>query len=442
MVLRRVKSSLAFLMLALAVDVGWPTEGSGQLRVRIEEGTLSPVPIAVSPLFGADTDTSDLGGRISQVASADLDRSGLFTTINPAAYIQAPEALQERPRFADWRQINAEVLVAGKVERLSGGQIAVEVRIWDVFGGAYMDGARFVAPEALWRRIAHKMADKIYERLTGERGYFDSRIVYVSETGPKVQRVKRLAVMDQDGANHRFLTNGNELVLTPQVDRASDRVAYLAYRGIPPQVYIHQLNNGRESLLGSFEGMTFSPRFSPDGRSLALTLATGGNSDLYIYDLASRSQRQITNHPAIDTSPSFSPDGRQIVFNSDRGGRPLLYVMNTDGGPAKRISFGEGQYGSPAWSPRGDLIAFTVLKNNAFHIGVMEPDGSNERLLTRSYLDDGPRWSPNGRVIIFSRTDPQNDRTRLFTIDITGYNLREVPTPLDASDPDWTALIP
>jgi TolB protein len=299
--------------------------------------------------------------------------------------------------------------------------------------------------------VAHKIADAVYERITGESGYFDTRIVYVAESGAATDRVKRLAIMDQDGANHAFLSDGGDLVLTPRLHPNGQSLAYMRYAGRVPQIYrrdlpggIHQpdLAGSADQPFGQFAGMTFAPSFAPDGRWLALSMAADGNSDIHLLDLASGAQRRLTNHPAIDTSPSFSPDGSRLVFNSDRAGTPQLYVMGADGSDVRRISFGAGHYGSPTWSPRGDLIAFTKIKGGLFHIGVMRPDGSDERLLTRSTLDEGPTWAPNGRVILFSRKDYQSDRTRLFSIAATGYNVRELPTPLDASDPDWSRLIP
>ena len=311
-----------------------------------------------------------------------------------------------------------------------------------MFAGVQMRGLRFATATDNWRRVAHQIADAVYQRMTGEGGYFDTRIVYISESGPATDRVKRLAIMDQDGANHRFLTDGADLVLTPRFhpDAKRDRLHDLPQ---PGAAGLRARSRERApAKLGDFAGMTFAPHFSPDGRLIAMSLAEGGNSDIYSLNLETREQRRLTNHPAIDTSPSFAPDGRRLVFNSDRAGTPQLYTMNADGSGVQRISFGAGRYGSPAWSPRGDLIAFTKIVGGLFHIGVMRPDGSDERLLTQSTLDEGPTWSPNGRVILFSREDYRTDHSRLFSIDMTGYNEREVPTPLDASDPDWSNLVP
>ncbi len=432
---------LPFLWLVVALGLARPA--GAVLELDITEGVVEPLPIAISEFAGDTAIAQQRGREIADVISADLERSGLFRPIDRRAFIQSPDQLRTLPRFADWRVINAEALVTGVV---TGGEpgstLDVEFRLWDVFAGVQMRGLRFATTADNWRRVAHQIADSIYERITGEAPYFDTQIVYVAETGPETNRVKRLAIMDQDGANHRFLTDGSDLVLTPRFHPVPDRIAYMAYRGPVPQVHIMDVAGGPGSRLGGFAGMTFAPRFSPDGRQIALSMSEGGNSDIYLLDLVTGQQRRLTSHTSIDTSPSFSPDGSQIVFNSDRAGSPQLYVMNADGSNQRRISFGTGNYGSPAWSPRGDLMAFSKITGGFFHIGVLRPDGSDERLLTRSTLDEGPAWSPNGRVILFSRKDYGTDRTRLFTIDVTGYNERELPTPVDASDPDWSNLLP
>lgn len=435
---RGILGSAAALGLTLAAP-----PALAQLRVDITRGRVDPVPIAVSPFAGTSPIERERGSEIAGVIAADLASSGLFEVIDRAAYIQSPDELRGPPRFADWRQINAQALVSGAVQAAPGGQISVDFQLWEVFAGQSLQGLRFPnVPEASWRRIAHKIADVIYERLTGESGYFDTRVVYVAESGPGTRRIKRIAVMDQDGANHRYLTDGSYLALTPQIAPDGRRVAYMAFRGGPPRIFVKEIDTGREGTLGDFQGMSFAPRFSPDGGTLLLSLAQNGNTDIYSWDIATRRSSRLTSGDAIDTSPSFSPDGSRIVFNSDRGGKPQLYVMGRGGGNGQRISFGEGRYGSPTWSPRGDFIAFTVIKGGLFHIGVMRPDGSDERLITRSYLDESPTWAPNGRVIMFCRQDRGSDRTRLFTIDLSGYNEREVATPTDASDPDWSPPIP
>jgi TolB protein len=413
-----------------------------QVRLDITRGVVEPIPIAISPFAGDDAVLRDTGLAVAELVTANLERSGHFRVIDRRAYIQDPEALREVPRFAEWRPINAQALVTGVVSRPAGDRVAIEFRLWDVFSGSQMRGMRYEARPDGWRRTGHQISDVIYERITGERGYFDTKIAYVSQTGPKTRRVKRLAIMDQDGHDHRFLTDGGDLVLTPQIAPDGRRIAYFVLRTPNPRIMLMDLASGRSSELGSFPGMSFTPRFSPDGSSLLLTVAEGGKSDIFAFDPAARRTTQLTRTGAIDTSPSFSPDGARIVFNSDRGGSPHLYTMSRDGSNVQRISYERGQYGSPAWSPRGDMIAFTRISGGFFHIGVMEPSGANERLITRSAFDESPAWAPNGRLIIFTREDPQRDRTRLFTIDATGHNLREVQTPLDASDPAWSGLLP
>jgi TolB protein len=303
----------------------------------------------------------------------------------------------------------------------------------------------YTTTSANWRRIAHIISDEIYKRLTGEDGYFDSRIVYVAESGSVMARVKRLAIMDQDGANSRYLTDGASLVLTPRFSPTRQMITYMSYEGGTPRVYLYDLNTGRRNVLGDFPGMTFAPRFVPDGNRLVMSLATNGNSDIYTYDLSSRQKRRLTDNSGIDTAPSFSPDARQIVFESDRGGTQQLYVMDANGGPAQRITFGQGRYGNPVWSPRGDLIAFTRIYQGKFYIGVIRPDGSGERLITNAYHVEGPSWSPNGRVLTYFKEKPVGSngdqrQARVYTIDITGYNERMLATPQDGSDPAWSPL--
>jgi TolB protein len=434
-------------LLAALFSLFLSPQASAQLEIDITQGIVEPLPIAVSELYGSTPEAAQLGRDIADVVSADLASSGLLRPIDRRAFIQSPEELQNLPRFADWRQINAEALVTGTVIAGDGAnELTVEFRLWDVIAASRMGGLSFNANADQWRRVAHRIADAVYQRITGEDGYFDSQIVYVSETGPALDRVKRIAVMDQDGANHRFLTDGSDLVITPRFDPKGTSIAYMAYRSRVPQIYQRNLLTNAEQPIGDFPGMTFAPKFSPDGSRLAMSLATNGNTDLYVIDLQdgrpAGERRRLTTSQSIDTSPSFSPDGRELVFNSDRAGSPQLYTMSANGGEPRRISFGGGNYGSPAWSPRGDLIAFTKIKGGLFHIGIMKTDGSDERLLTRSALDEAPTWSPNGRVILFSRKNYGTNRIRLFSIDVTGYNERELPTPLDASDPDWSILIP
>lgn len=417
-----------------------------ELRIDITRGVLEPLPIAITTFVGTG-EAAQIGTDLAGVISANLERSGLFRPIDPRAFIEKPEAIRLRPRFGDWRQINAQALVTGSVKLEPDGQVKVTFRLWDVVAEQQMVGVIYRTPRSNWRRVAHKSSDAIYERLTGEKGYFDTRIVYIAESGPPNRRIKRLAIMDQDGANHHFLTDGSTLVLTPRFSPTAQEITYLSYFYDQPRVYIYNIDTGQQEVLGNFPGMTFAPRFSPDGNLVIMSLAIEGNSDIYTMDLRTRQVKRLTDHPGIDTSPSYASDGTGIAFNSDRGGSPQIYVMDTDGANVRRLSFGEGRYATPVWSPRGDLIAFTKQHKKRFYIGVMRPDGSGERLLTESFLDEGPTWAPNGRVLMFFRQTPSDPSgrggtTQLVSIDLTGYNERLVVTPMDASDPAWSPLIP
>ncbi|MBE9557227.1 MAG: Tol-Pal system protein TolB [Proteobacteria bacterium] len=431
---------VAALLLAVSATVA-----RAELRIDITRGNVDPMPVAVTDFYSADARSAAIGRELSEVIAADLERSGLFAPIDKRAFIQSNESLLARPRFSDWRVINSQALVSGSVSYEQDGRLKFEFRLWDVFAETQMTGFAYRTPRDNWRRVAHIIADAIYKRITGEEGYFDSRIVYVAETGPHTMRIKRLAIMDQDGANHKYLTDGSALVLTPRFSPTRQEITYLSYFNDTPRVYLFDINTGRQEMLGAFKGMTFAPRFSPDGNSVIMSYALNGDSDIWSMDLRTRRARQITRHPAIDTSPSYSPDGRQITFNSDRGGRPQLYVMEADGSNVRRISFGQGSYATPVWSPRGDLIAFTKQSGGRFFTGVMRPDGTGERLLTESFLDEAPTWSPNGRVLIFFRQTRTTSSgaggvARVYTVDLTGYNLRQVKTPTDASDPAWSPL--
>ncbi len=436
----------SFLVAILAIAAGVLTPPTlAEIRIDVTRGNVDPLPIAITAFHSVEAGPQQVGRDVAAVIAADLERSGLFTSIDERAFIQSPESLQVRPRFSDWRVINAQALVSGSVRFELDGRLRFEFRLWDVFAETQMAGFAYTTPYSNWRRVAHIIADAVYKRITGEEGYFDSRIVYIAETGDHTRRVKRLAIMDQDGANHKFLTDGSALVLTPRFSPTRQEITYLSYFNDTPRVYLFDINTGRQEMLGAFEGMTFAPRFSPDGNSVVMSYAKDGNSDIWVMDLRTRSARQITFDPAIDTSPSYSPDGRQIVFNSDRGGTQQLYVMDANGRNVRRISFGQGRYATPVWSPRGDLIAFTKFFDGRFYIGVMRPDGTGERLLTESFLDEAPTWSPNGRVLIFFRQTPtarsgKGGITKLYSVDLTGYNLREIKTPVDASDPAWSPI--
>jgi TolB protein len=407
------------------------------LQVDVTQGNAQPLPIAIPDFLSADTS----GANIAGVVRADLERSGLFKPIDPKAYVDHITDINMVPNFNNWRVINAQGLVAGGVTLQPDGRLRVDFRLWDVYGESQMVGTSFSTQPESWRRVAHMVSDAIYERVTGEKGYFDTRIVFISESGPAIKRVKRLAIIDEDGANPSFLTRGDYMVLTPRFNPTAQMIAYMSYIGTKPRVYLFDIETGKQEMLGNFPNMTFSPRFSPDGNKVALTLEENGNSDIYVMDLRNRQTVRLTTDPAIDTAPSFSPDGKQITFESDRGGSQQVYVMNADGSNQHRISFGAGRSGTPVWSPRGDLIAFTRQDAGHFGIGVMRPDGSGERLISSGWEDEGPTWAPNGRVLMYTREIEGGHGAQIWSVDVTGRNERRVMTPGDASDPAWSPLI-
>lgn len=425
-----------------------PVTARAEIEIDLTRGVVEPLPIAITTFHAQSPQHRNYATQIPGVITSNLEGSGLFDPINPRAFVQSTNSIHtEGPRFGEWRAVGAQALVTGFVTQTNDGRTRVEFRLWDVFAQKQLIGFAYMTTPENWRRISHIISDEIYKRLTGEDGYFDTRIVYVAESGSPERRVKRLAVMDQDGQNHKYLTDGRELVLTPRFSPSRQQITYMSYTNKGPQVYLYDINTGRHEKLGNFPNMTFAPRFSPDGSKVIMSMATNGNTDIYEMPLSSRRLRRVTNNSAIDTAPSYAPDGKRIVFESDRGGSQQLYTMNLDGSNAQRITFGKGRYANPVWSPRGDLIAFTRMYQGKFYVGVIRPDGSGERLITNAYHVEGPSWSPNGRVLTYFKERPvgpggRQREAKIYTIDITGYNERWLRTPQDGSDPAWSPLNP
>jgi len=436
-----------YILLALFALIAFTPSANAQLEIDITSGKLEALPVAVSPFHPQDASLLGLSQDIPQIIANNLESSGLFDALSQTSFIQEPASLHnDNPRFGEWRAINAQALVSGSVTKASDGRTRVEFRLWDVFTQQQLIGMAYMTTPQNWRRIAHIISDEIYKRITGENGYFDTRIVYIAESGAANKRSKRLAIMDQDGFNHKYLTPAGELVLTPRFSPTAQEITYMSYRGGKPKVYLYNIDTGRQELLGDFPGMTFAPRFAPDGNKVIMSQSVNGNSEIFELDLRSRSKRQLTQNGAIDTAPSYSPDSRRVVFESDRGGSQQLYTMSSNGGDVKRITFGKGRYANPVWSPRGDLIAFTKMQGGNFYIGVIRPDGSGERLITKAYHVEGPSWSPNGRVLTYFKEKSTNGgrgrTTKLYTIDLTGYNEQLLRTPNDGSDPAWSPINP
>ncbi|MBT2130829.1 Tol-Pal system protein TolB [Planktotalea lamellibrachiae] len=415
----------------------------GPLRIEITDGVIEPLPFAVPAFQDDGGGAGNYASNIARLVAADLAGTGLFREVPSSAYISSITSFASPVAYEDWRAINAQALITGAVSQ-SGGNLTVKFRVFDVFSGQQLgEGLQFGGSASSWRRMAHKVADIVYSRITGETGYFDSRVVFVSESGPKNARRKRLGIMDFDGANVQYLTDSSSLVLAPRFSPTGDKVLYTSYETGFPQVYVLDVASvGRRALTSKEGEMSFAPRFSPDGTRVVYSLSAGGNTDIFTMNVNGGGEQRLTSAPSIETAPSYSPDGQYIVFESDRSGTQQLYIMSANGGEARRISFGPGRYGTPVWSPRGDLIAFTKQNAGRFHIGVMRTDGSEERLLTASFLDEGPSWSPNGRVIMFTRESQGADGApALYSVDISGRNLRRVVTDGPASDPAWSPLL-
>ncbi|MCM2290918.1 Tol-Pal system beta propeller repeat protein TolB [Allorhizobium sp. BGMRC 0089] len=433
----KIPPLLRFLFVLAAAACAFSSPAMALVQINISKGNVNPMPIAITDFAS----TNGIGAQISSVVEADLKRSGLFAPISHSAFIEKNVNPDAAPNMQNWTVLNAQALVVGKITQEGDGRLRAEFRLWDTYAGQQMAGQQFYTQPENWRRVAHIIADAIYERITGEKGYFDTRIVFVSETGPKNNRQRQLAIMDQDGANVRMLTNNASIVMTPRFSPNRQEITYMSYEGGQPRVYLLQLETGQREVVGNFPGMTFAPRFSPDGQRVIMSLSENGNANIYTMDLRSRTTTRLTSTNAIDTSPSYSPDGRQITFESDRGGQQEIYVMNADGSNQHRISFGQGAYSTPVWSPRGDLIAFTKLSGGKFSIGVMKPDGSGERLLTTGFHNEGPTWAPNGRVLMYFSEPAGAPGPYLHSIDLTGYNELTVKTPAFASDPAWSPLL-
>jgi TolB protein len=431
------RRTLLRLLVVLTGLVAFLPQAWALVEININKGNVEPLPIAVTDFIAS----GDLGQRITDVIAADLKRSGLFAPVNKQAFIEKISNPDQQPRFEDWKVINAQALVTGRVTQEGDGRLRAEFRLWDTFGGKQITGQQFYTQPENWRRVAHIIADAIYEGLTGEKGYFDTRVVYVAESGPKTDRKRQLAIMDQDGFNARALTNANELVLTPRFSPSRQEITYMSFEGNQPRVYLLQLETGQRELVGNFPGMTFAPRFSPDGQKVIMSLQQDGNSNIYTMDLRSRTTTRLTSTAAIDTSPSYSPDGTQVVFESDRGGKPQLYVMGADGSNPAPHLLRRRLYSTPVWSPRGDLIAFTKQSGGKFSIGVMKTDGSGERILTSGFHNEGPDLGAERPRADVLPPGGGAGGPQLYSIDLSGYNEQPVQTKGFASDPAWSPLL-
>jgi TolB protein len=435
-------ASLLLPALARAQTAPAPAPGGGGDNINVSGAQNAPIPVAVTVFTDPSGNPSDLGGQITQVLSDDLGHSGLFRPIDPASFVPNSVA-NGTPVWANWSILGAQALVTGDVADQGNGQLRVEFRLWNVASQSQVQGTAYTTTEANWRRIAHIIGDVVYQQMIGEKGYFDSRVAYISDAGPVTSPIRRLAVMDYDGANNQFLTDGSSMALSPQFNPTRQQLAFVSFQDNSPRVYLFDLQTGSQQLVGSFGDLTIGPRFSPDGGSLLMSVSRGGGAAIVRVGANGGGMTELTDFNSINVTPSYSPDGSQIVFNSDRDGNQQLFVMGADGTAPKRISFGDGQYAEPAWSPRGDLIAYTFWGSGGFSIGVMQPDGTGERILSQGFLVEGATFCPNGRVIMFYRQTPTETGhdSRLVTIGIDGFNERLTDTPTNASDPSWSPLL-
>lgn len=437
-----------FALLALLVLI---TSGAeARIRIDLSSPSFKPIPIAVTDFYADSFTGGQATKELASVIRNNFTHSTVFDQLAPNAYLQSgADVVTTSPSYKDWRLINADLLLTGKTETVvtgSGTKLRVEFFLYDTQAEKQILAKRYTVEPKFWRYVAHRISDDIYREVTGEDGYFATRIVYIGEESNRSGNnnlVKKLCVMDQDGANQQCLTDGRHLVLTPMFNPETQKIIYMSYESGRPRLYFLDMPTGEQTIIGDFEGLNSTPRFHPNGKRVAMTLTYGheGNPEIYTMDVNNRKLQRLTYHRDIDTSPSYSPDGKQIVFNSTRGGSAALYIMDSDGSNVRRLTYGKGTYYAPAWSPRGDLIAFVKALNGKFHIGVIDPDGREERLLTDSFMDESPTWSPNGRVIAFSRQVEGSDKSELWSVDLTGYNLRKLPTPSNASDPAWSPLL-
>ena len=428
-------SAAALVMAAPMAATAQPAQDSGPIEVEIDQGVLRPLQIAVVPFTGPN------GPQISDVISGNLKRSGFFDPLNPGSFIETGLSLANAPNFPQWTAIGAQAVLYGGVTQRADGRVDVGFRLYDPYRQCQLVSYQFTATAEQWRRMAHKISDVVYQRLTGEQGYFDSRVLFVAESGSQLNRRSRLTIVDQDGYNPVFLTQGDEVIMSPRFSTHNpEEVTYVALGKDYSRIYLYNLATGRRESLGEFEGQVLAPRFSNDGTKMAFSIIRNGNTDVYVMNLRTRQLSRLTSDPSIDTSPSFSPDGSQIVFTSDRSGSARLYTMRADGSGQRPISRGGGLYTAPAWSPRGDLIAFTKQSGGRFHTGVMNTDGTGERILSSSYFEEGPSWAPNGRYVMFARQSPGGD-TRLWTVDLSGRVVAQAGYQERGSSPAWSGLL-
>ncbi|MDR1235876.1 MAG: Tol-Pal system beta propeller repeat protein TolB [Holosporaceae bacterium] len=433
----------AFRKIVFVLCVMFASVCNADVVVNVNKGVMKPVNIALN-LFDSSGGWKD---NFAKVITNDLQGTFLFRAIPSNAFMQVLAGSDKNPTFPLWKIISAQYLANLEIN-VNGSVLKISMVLYDILSETPVGNLTVSGDIRDWRKLAHIVSNNIYERVTGEVGYFDTKILYVAvQPQARGKKTYRLAMMDQDGYDHKFLTDGGTIVLTPRFSPSGKEFSFFSYREkivngrripVTAGVYRYDLDTQKTELLANFNGMTYAPRYSSDGNLLVFSLSDHGSSSIYTFDLVTKRITRITKGRCIDTSPCFSPDGKYIVFNSDRGGTQQLYIMNSDGSDVRRLSFSNGRYATPVWSPRGDWIAFTKFGRDGFYIGIIHPDGSGERMLASGYLVEGPTWSPNGRVILYSNQD-YSRREKIFSVDVTGYNKHQIKTPQNAIDPEWSA---
>jgi TolB protein len=384
------------------------------LTIEITQGTEGAIPIAVVP-FGWSGAPGSAPENISAIISADLNRSGRFEAL-PDSDLVAHPTEGSQVQFQNWRMVNVDNLVIGKISE-SGQQYSVQFQLFDVFRGNQLAGYSFNVGRQELRRVAHHISDLIYEKLTGERGAFNTQIAYVTTSGSTANKTYTLLVADSDGYNPQTILTSKEPLMSPSWSPDASQLAYVSFENKTAQIYVQELRTGTRRKLASFKGINGAPSWSPDGRSLAVTLSRDGNPEIYTMDLKSNTLKRITNSAGIDTEPVWTPDGGSIIFTSDRGGSAQLYRVPASGGQARRITF-EGNYNAGAdISPDGRKIAMVHGTGGGYRIAVQDLASGNLRVLTDGRLDESPSFSPNGSMIIYATTAGNREVLAAVSVD-------------------------